>query len=228
VALGSVARFGNLLRQGRIAAGLTQEALAERAGLSVHGIQKLERGVTHPYRDTVERLLPALRLAPQDEAELRLAAEPIPRQRSLHHQPVEAVARHNLPVQLTTFVGRERELAEIAQLLAANRLVTLTGAGGCGKTRLALQAATDVIDTYPDGVWFVDLAAVTDERLVPTVALTALGVREEPGCTALDTLAAHLRAQEVLLIFHNCEHLLDTCARLADASSTPVRGCVLW
>jgi hypothetical protein len=89
--------------------------------------------------------------------------------------------RHNLPAQLTSLVGREAEMATVAQLLSESRLLTLTGAGGCGKTRLSLRVAADQVDAYRDGVWFVPLAALTDPGLVPQVVATALGVREEPG-----------------------------------------------
>jgi predicted ATPase len=131
-------------------------------------------------------------------------------------------APNNLPLQVSSFIGRERELAEIARLLAANRLVTITGAGGCGKTRLAHQAAADTIDVYPDGVWFVDLAAVADQQLVPTAALSALGLRQDHGGSATDVLVDFLRHGETLLVIDNCEHLLDACAQLAN---TLVHAC---
>src|SRR5581483_1938228 len=89
-----------------------------------------------------------------------------------------ATARHNLPRQLTRFVGRERELAEVRRLLAAAPLLTLTGAGGCGKTQLALEAAAEALADYPDGVWLVELAPLADPALVPRAAASALGVRE--------------------------------------------------
>ena len=124
---------------------------------------------------------------------------------------------HNLPLQLTSFVGRERELGEVAALLGAHRLVTLTGPGGTGKTRLALQAAAEALEAYPDGVWLVDLAALADPALVPQAVAAAVGVREEPGRPLLATLADALRPRRLLLLLDNCEHLLDACARLADA-----------
>src|SRR5262245_31766059 len=124
---------------------------------------------------------------------------------------------HNLPLQLTSFVGRERELAEVAGLLGAHRLVTLTGVGGTGKTRLALQAAADALPAYPDGVWLVELAALRDPGLVPQAVADPVGVREEPGRPLLATLTDALRPKRLLLVLDNCEHLLDACARLADA-----------
>jgi predicted ATPase len=125
--------------------------------------------------------------------------------------------RNNLPAQLSSFIGREGEMAEIKQLLAATRLLTLTGAGGCGKTRLALRVAADVLPEYPDGVWFVELASVTDPDMVTQSAAEALSIREQPKRSLLETLADHLRSKRLLLVLDNCEHLLDACARLAGA-----------
>jgi predicted ATPase len=123
---------------------------------------------------------------------------------------------NNLPRQLTSFVGRERELAEVKRLLASSPLVTLTGTGGCGKTRVALQVAADLLDTYPDGVWLVELASVTDAVLVPDTVASALGVRGSPTQPIQATLLSYLRDRRLLILLDNCEHLLDTCARLTD------------
>jgi len=117
---------------------------------------------------------------------------------------------------LTSFVGREAELAEVKRLLERARLVTLTGAGGVGKTRLALQAARDLLPLYPAGVGVVDLAALTDPSLVPHTVASALGVREAGGRPLLDTLRASLRRQRLLLVLDNCEHLVAACAALVD------------
>ena len=128
----------------------------------------------------------------------------------------KAAAHNNLPVQLTSFVGREREKAEIKRLLAATRLVTLTGSGGAGKTRLAMEAGREMIDQFPDGVWVAELAPLSDPALVPKVVAAAAGLRDESGRPVLDALAGHLRGKRVLLILDNCEHLVEACARLVD------------
>ena len=125
------------------------------------------------------------------------------------------VLPNNLPRQLTSFIGREREIAEVRRLLTTTSLVTLTGAGGSGKTRLALQVAADVLDEYPDGVWAVELAALSNPDLVPQAVAAALGVPEQPGRAVRDTLAGALRPKTLLLILDNCEHLLAACADMA-------------
>ncbi|MBS1723015.1 MAG: tetratricopeptide repeat protein [Armatimonadetes bacterium] len=128
-----------------------------------------------------------------------------------------ATQPNNLPVQVTSFVGRERELERISGLLETERVVTLTGSGGCGKTRLALQAASDAAGRFPDGVWFVDLAPVSDPRLVTESIAGVLGVRGEPKRTLEQTLTAFLARKKVLLVLDNCEHLLLACARLTES-----------
>lgn len=128
-----------------------------------------------------------------------------------------ATALNNLPVQRTSFVGRDEQIAEIVQLLRATRVLTLLGAGGCGKTRLALRVAADVSGGFPDGVWFVDFAPLTDPTLVPQTVAQVLGVRETPGRSVMDTLQQHLRLRQILVILDNCEHVIDTSAQMADA-----------
>ena len=129
---------------------------------------------------------------------------------------------NNLPAQLATFIGREEELSEVRGLVASSRLVTLTGAGGCGKTRLGLQLAAGLLDGSGDGVWLVELAAVSDETAVAPAICQALGIAAQPGRTALDTLLDALTLQDVLIVLDNCEHLIGACAKTADAI---VRRC---
>ena len=127
------------------------------------------------------------------------------------------VLQNNLPVQPAKFVGRSRELAEVRALIEASPLVTLTGAGGCGKTRLSLQVAAELLDGIGDGVWLAELAAVTDEEAVAPVIAAALGVPVQPGHPAMDTLLDALVPQHVLIVVDNCEHLIGACAKVADA-----------
>jgi len=123
----------------------------------------------------------------------------------------------NLPQSLTSFVGRERERADVAALLQASRLVTLTGAGGLGKTRLSVQVGADLLGRYSDGVWIVELAPVADPHLVPHSVAGALGVREEPGRPVQEALVAFVADRNLLLILDNCEHLVQACAELAES-----------
>ena len=127
------------------------------------------------------------------------------------------VLANNLPAELTTFVGRDDELAELRELLLNRRLVALIGAGGCGKTRLALHAAADAVDKHENGVWWVDLAPVAHADLVPTAVATVLGFREEAGRTLTETLAEQLATEDTLIVLDNCEHVLDACAGLCEA-----------
>jgi non-specific serine/threonine protein kinase len=122
----------------------------------------------------------------------------------------------NLPAHLTSFIGREREIVKVKTLLGTARLLTLTGAGGIGKTRLALEAATSIKADFPQGVWLVELAPMTDPTLVPNAVAAALGVRERPGRPLVRTLAEALRTRHLLLVLDNCEHLVATCAALAE------------
>jgi predicted ATPase len=124
------------------------------------------------------------------------------------------VTAHNLPVQLTSFVGRESELQEARRLLAATRLLTLTGPGGTGKTRLSLQVAAEVLDQFPDGAWLVELAPLADPVLVPAALAAVWNVHEQPGRPLTEALVDYLRARSLLLILDNCEHVIDACARL--------------
>ena len=121
-----------------------------------------------------------------------------------------------MPVHLTTFVGRARERDEISSLLAENRLVTLIGAGGIGKTRLAIQTGQSLLNHYADGVWFVPLESLTDEDLVPQTVASLLGIAELSNQTVIQSLLNELQSKTLLLILDNCEHLLNACAQLAE------------
>jgi predicted ATPase/class 3 adenylate cyclase len=136
--------------------------------------------------------------------------ESFPALRSLEATP------NNLPQQVTSFIGREREIVDAREALGTARLLTLLGAGGIGKTRLSLQVAADVLEDYPDGVWFVELAPLTDERLVPQAVASILGVKEEAGHQVIEALAKHVADRRLLLILDNCEHVVQACAALAE------------
>ncbi len=128
-----------------------------------------------------------------------------------------ATPNHNLPHFLASFIGREKEIAELSQLLGNARLLTLTGAGGCGKTRLAIVLAKQQVHAYPDGAWLVELAALTDAGLLPQAVATVLGVKERAGAALLDTLAEYLASRALLLVLDNAEHLIEACAQLSES-----------
>src|SRR6516162_2715178 len=196
---------------------------AARIAAAGHGGQILVSDVTH---GVVARDLPeGVGLRDLGEHRLRDLAHPLrlfqvlvsglptnfPALRSLDAHP------HNLPIQLTSFIGRAREIAEVKRLLAAARLVTVTGSGGAGKTRLALQIAADVIEGYRDGVWLVEFAPLADPAFVATTVASTLNVPEQPGGDITETLTNALRHKTLLLVLDNCEHLLAACADLAAA-----------
>jgi predicted ATPase/DNA-binding SARP family transcriptional activator len=172
-------------------------------------------GVLHVYHictSVLERELATEPSAATREAYAHALEVDVQAQPVLLPQP----SHTNLPVPLTSFVGRERELAELQRLLSSSRLLTLTGPGGTGKTRLALQMAGEVQETFAAGVWLVELASLGDPTLVtPTVAAT-LGVREQPGRPLLEALLDYVRTKCLLLLLDNCEHLIEPCAQLAD------------
>jgi non-specific serine/threonine protein kinase len=130
---------------------------------------------------------------------------------------IATTAADNLPLQLTSFIGREREIAEIEERMKQARLLTLTGAAGSGKTRLAIHVAARLADDYTDGVCWVELAALSDPALMPQTIAAMLGVREQPNRALTETLRDYLRPRQILLILDNCEHLVAACATLADA-----------
>ena len=156
------------------------------------------------------------RSAPKDTAGYPGSVVEFPRNSDGEHLP------NNLPLELSSFVGRDREVAKIEALLAEHRLLTLTGPGGSGKTRLALAVASEVLEAFEDGAWLVELAPLSDPNLVPQAVTSALGVRETPGTTLVDSLRAHLHLRGTLLVLDNCEHLIASCASLAE---TLLRHC---
>ena len=129
---------------------------------------------------------------------------------------MEPPARHNLPADLASFVGREREQTEVRRILLGTRLLTLTGAGDCGKTRFAIRVATDLQQTFADGVRLVQLAPVADSALVPRVVAATLGIPGSGSRPLLASLAAALASRRLLLVLDNCEHLIGAVARLAE------------
>ncbi len=208
--------FGTLLRRLREAAGITQEELALRAGLTPNAVGDLERGKTRrPYPHTVRSLADALGLS-EDERGSLFAAVPKRRGDGDPAAP-SAVPEPTLPSPPTQLVGRERELAGVRDLLHRRemRLLTLTGTGGVGKTHLAIQVARESADLFPDGVVFVALAPLNDPALVIPTVTRSLGLRESEGQTQREVLRANLREKRLLLLLDNFEHLLEAAPEVA-------------
>ena len=188
------AAHGGQVLVSQAVAVLISERLPTRVELRDLGTIRL-RDLAHPEH-VYQLVAPQLR---QD----------FPALRSLEATP------NNLPQQVTSFIGRERELSEAKELIGKTRLLTLLGVGGLGKTRLSLQLAADVMDDYPDGVWFVELAAIADARMVAQAAATVLGVKEEAGRPVGEALMKAVKDRRLLLVLDNCEHVVDACAELA-------------
>jgi predicted ATPase/DNA-binding XRE family transcriptional regulator len=205
--------FSLLLRQTRVAAALSQEELAERAGLSARGVSDLERGLRRaPRLETVRMLADALGMNDAERAALLVAARA-----PLADSAAASSPSLGLPEPATRLVGRDPELAELRGLFAAAgvRLLTLTGPGGSGKTRLAIALAKDVGDRFPDGAVFVDLAPIADPALVLATVAQAVGLRSS-GADLAGALSAFLRSKRVLLLLDNFEHLLRVAGAVAE------------
>jgi len=196
---------------------------AERIMSAAHGGQVL---VSQSAADLLADRLP-VGVALRDLGSIRLRDVPAPTrvyqlvQPGLRHdfpalRSLEAIP-NNLPQQMTSFVGRERELAETRALLDGARLVTIVGPGGIGKTRLSLRIAADLLDAYPDGIWFIEFASIIDPGLVPKAIAQVLGLQEDASTPIVQALCAHVASRQSLLVLDNCEHLVDICASLADA-----------
>ena len=189
----SAAHGGQILVSEAVAA-LLRDRVPENAMLRDLGAVRL-RDLAEPER-----------VYQVSHSELR---QDFPALRSLEATP------NNLPQQVTSFVGRERELGEVASSLGKTRLLTLLGPGGIGKTRLSLQAAADAMDAFPDGVWFVELAPLADAQRVPQTVARVLGVKEEAGRPVIEALLRHVSNRQLLLVLDNCEHVVRACAELA-------------
>ena len=199
-----------------------------------HGGQTVLSGTTE---DLVADVLPAdawltdlgrheLRGVPRPERVVQLCHPDLANEFS-PLRTTSTVVSHNLPVQLTSFVGRGAQMTDLEKLLVDNRLVTLTGAGGAGKTRLAVEIAARIASEFRDGVWYVDLAPVTHPGVVPVTVARALGLPDQPGRSTMDTLLRFVRDRQMLVVLDNCEHLLDASAELVVALLGAAPGLTL-
>jgi transcriptional regulator with XRE-family HTH domain len=199
----------------REASGLTQEELAEKAYLSAKNISDLERGKRRrPYPHTVRSLADALGLSEEERADLIAA---VPKRGNAAATTTETLPEPTLPLAPTPLVGRERDLEEVKAFLGRPevRLLTLTGTGGIGKTRLAMEAAREAADLFPNGAAFVALAPLNAAELVVLTVARSLGLRETEGRTPREALCAYLREKRFLLVLDNFEHLLAAAPEMA-------------
>jgi transcriptional regulator with XRE-family HTH domain len=211
--------FGALLKRYRMAAGLTQEALAERASLSTRAVSDLERGLSRaPRYDTLDLLTKAMNLEAEPRAALFAAARP-----PLPADDTKAAPPQVLPFPPTPLLGREQEVAQALGFLQARgvRLLTLTGPGGVGKTRLALELAHTLRAGFADGLAWIDLTALRDPSLVPQTVAHVLGLREQVDHAFPEQVRAYLQDKHFLLLLDNVEHLLSA----ADFVTTLLLHC---
>ncbi|HEX9389004.1 MAG TPA: helix-turn-helix domain-containing protein, partial [Anaerolineales bacterium] len=207
--------FGEWVRQRRHILDLTQQELADRVGCARITLRRIESGALKPSKELAKIMLEKLGAPAKGEEWLQFA-------RGLSGLPLQSIPvppkpNSNLPAPLTTFIGRKKEQSEVIRLITKHRLISLTGSGGVGKTRLSLKVGEQVLENYVDGVWLVELAPILDPLLVPRAIAIAVGLRDEPQRPVIDMLCDYLRGKEMLLILDNCEHLVDACAHLANA-----------
>jgi len=218
--------FGDWLKRRRMGLGLTQDQLAQQINCSTSALRKFESEERRPSAGTIEQLADIFNIPPEERRSfLRFArgdwqafeggeAENAPWRLS------NIDPQSNLPSLFTSFIGREVEQREVIHLLKKHRLVTLAGAGGIGKTRLAIQVGHQLLHDFPHGVWFVPLDSLSDPLHVPQTVASVFGIRERIDRQVIETLKNVLRSKTSLLILDNCEHLLDACGQLIKALLT--------
>ncbi len=222
--------FGDLVKHLRRQAHLTQMELAIAVGYSDAQISRIEKNQRTPDAATITALfVPALGIEQEAKWVTRLLelAKGVPQSDSNDLQ--ENGTLHNLPHQLTSFIGREKEIAEVTDLLKTHHLVTLTGPGGTGKTRLSLQVVSDLLAFHPDGVWLVEFASISEPALVPFEVANWVGLKEsgKSASSVTEVLVEYFRSRTALLIFDNCEHLIEPIALLADLLTQACRELVI-
>jgi transcriptional regulator with XRE-family HTH domain len=207
--------FGVWLRKQRRALDLSRQAFANQAGCAEVTLRRIEAGTLKPSQALASILLEKLGIPETERPGWISFARGVsgfpPSVSSSTNKP-----HTNLPAQITSFIGREKEQADVVSLISKHRLVTLTGSGGIGKTRLSIKVGEQIIDNYTSGIWLVELAPILDPVLVPRTTAIAIGLRDEPKRPIIDMLSDFLREKNILIILDNCEQLLDSCVQLAD------------
>jgi predicted ATPase/DNA-binding XRE family transcriptional regulator len=211
-------QFGALLRKSRLAAGLSQEALAEAAAVSLAAVSSYERGVrSSPHRTSVAMLADALGLKGAARDDFESAARRRPQARASVSGYSDREFQNNLLADITSFVGRTGEIDEIAKLLRSHRVVTVTGSGGIGKSRTAARVASRVLGDYPDGTWWIDIAGLREDARVASKITSVLGLQLTKSDEPETEIASLLRPRRMLLVLDNCEHLVDAVVKIIGA-----------
>jgi len=216
--------FGEWLKRRRSALGLTQEQLALKINCSTSALRKFESEERRPSTEVVEQLADIFNIPPDERKSfLRFArgdwqaiSDGDTQETPWRASKADAVPRSNLPASTTSFIGREKERDEIIHLMAKSRLVTLTGVGGIGKSRLSIQTASALLNDFPDGTWLVELAPLADPALVSQIIVNTLGLLEQANRSPQTILTDFLQSKHALLILDNCEHLIQACAQLVE------------
>ncbi|HSL45732.1 MAG TPA: helix-turn-helix domain-containing protein [Anaerolineales bacterium] len=208
--------FGMWLRKQRRALDLSQKALADQVGCAEVTLRRIETDRLKPSKALANIILVKIGIPDADRPQWISFA------RGLSGFPTSTTPSSNepmtnLPAPLTTFIGREKEQVDVIRLIAKHRLVTLTGAGGIGKSRLSMKVGEQIAGDYPSGVWLVELAPIPDPSLVPHTTALTLGLREDPKRSVIELLCDTLRERRMLLLLDNCDHVLDACAQLINA-----------
>lgn len=217
-----VETFGKWLKHQRSGRGLTQAQLAQKLGCATITLRKIESEERRPSRQIVERLSEFFNISPTEQADFLKFARgdwtkaPSP---GVIDTPWSISAfsskpANNIPLQLTTFIGREKEIAEIKETINRHRLVTLIGSGGTGKTRLSLKVAEGMREQFPY-MWFVELAPITDQANIAPAVLSVMGLAEQPGSSIQEIIIRHIQGQDTLIILDNCEHLIEESAQIS-------------
>jgi ATP-dependent Clp protease ATP-binding subunit ClpA len=182
------------------------------------------------YRDQINKVSLAVKeiiksiknpVSPDQLTEEKIESEV---EEQVEKEKAPEVKKHNLPNSTTSFIGREKEMKEVRDLFQKSRIVTLTGAGGCGKTRLAREIASMLVEEYKDGVWFIDLSPITDPNFVSKEISDVLSIKEEPDKPIVDTLIENIKEKSLLILLDNCEHLIQECAEIAHKLLITVKG----
>ena len=214
--------FGEWLKRQRGAKGWTQQQLAQQINCSTSALRKMEAEERRPSVPVIERLAELFNI-PQNEqksfvkfarGDWQAISSPSGKTEELPWHISGVAPRSNLPAPITSFIGREKEIDEITNLITKNRLVTLVGTGGIGKTSLSLQVGYKLLNEYSNGTWFIALDSLSDSTLVPQTVAAVFDIRETPGRQVVEILTSVLREKTTLLILDNCEHLLEACAQL--------------